>query len=73
MKTETIIVILTVILVALLLVAVFFLCRRKRHKEKNVDLMEGHDFEYYCAELLKKCGFGCFIVGSLILSNLFLL
>lgn len=22
-----------------------------------IDLMEGHDFEYYCAELLKKRGF----------------
>ena len=23
----------------------------------NVDLMEGHEFEYFCAELLERCGF----------------
>lgn len=23
----------------------------------NVDRMEGHEFEYFCAELLEKCGF----------------
>ena len=23
----------------------------------NVDRMEGHDFEYFCAELLERCGF----------------
>lgn len=23
----------------------------------NVDRMEGHEFEYFCAELLKRCGF----------------
>ena len=30
---------------------------RARNKPCDIDLMEGHDFEYFCAELLKKRGF----------------
>ena len=29
----------------------------KRRKPRAMDLMEGHEFEYYCAELLKNHGF----------------
>ena len=32
--------------------------RRKRNSRgKNFDHLEGHDFEYYCADLLKKKGY----------------
>lgn len=38
---------------------VFYLTRsyRKRCRIRKLDEMEGHDFEYYCAELLKRRGF----------------
>lgn len=35
----------------------FFLVRARRRRPKDIDLMEGHDFEYFCAELLRKRGF----------------
>lgn len=31
--------------------------RRRRRFPSDLDLMEGHDFEYYCAELLRQQGF----------------
>ncbi len=31
--------------------------RRKRCGPADIDLMEGHAFEYYCAELLRRRGF----------------
>lgn len=31
--------------------------RRRRRYPSDIDLMEGHDFEYYCAELLRRQGF----------------
>lgn len=44
----------------LLLVAITLLVSLKRIKRRipsDIDLMEGHDFEYYCAELPKRRGF----------------
>lgn len=38
-------------------VGIRFLVWAKRKKPRDIDLMEGHDFEYFCAELLKKRGF----------------
>lgn len=40
-------------------VAVFIIVYRlkKRKKNSSLDGMEGHDFEYFCAELLEKNGF----------------
>lgn len=29
----------------------------KRYRTKSLDEMEGHDFEYYCAQLLRQNGF----------------
>lgn len=44
--------------VAMAASAVIYLRHRaRRNVPDEFDLMEGHDFEYYCAELLKKCGF----------------
>ena len=31
--------------------------RARRARPEAFDLMEGHEFEYYCAELLRKSGF----------------
>ena len=49
-----------IIIVAVLLlcgIGIWFLVRAKRKKPSEIDLMEGHDFEYFCAELLRKRGF----------------
>ena len=35
----------------------WFLVRAKRKKPDDIDLMEGHDFEYFCADLLRRRGF----------------
>ncbi len=43
---------------AVVLALVIRLVRRaRRGRPCEMDLMEGHEFEYYCAELLKKSGF----------------
>ena len=46
-------------LLAVLILGIFLLTRnyRKKCEVKELDEMEGHDFEYYCADLLKKRGF----------------
>ena len=46
--------------IALLLILLFlwlFLRRKKRVRPAVYDELEGHDFEFYCAGLLEKCGF----------------
>ena len=46
------------ILIALLIGAALLLLHRGRTKmPASMDLLEGHDFEKYCAELLKRRGF----------------
>lgn len=50
----------TIIIVAVLLlcgIGIWFLVRARRKKPSELDLMEGHDFEYFCAELLRRRGF----------------
>ncbi len=36
---------------------IWLFIRARRQGPQSIDLMEGHDFEYFCAELLKKHGF----------------
>lgn len=53
---------LTIILVVLaiifcVLAAILFFVRAKRRRPRDFDLMEGHDFEYFCADLLERRGF----------------
>lgn len=36
---------------------IWLLLRSKRSMPADMDLMEGHDFEYFCAELLRKRDF----------------
>lgn len=42
--------------VCLAFIAIYFY-RNRRGRLDDIDGMEGHDFEYFCAELLKKRGF----------------
>ncbi len=47
-----------IILAVCLTVIIFILIKKyKKPKEKHFDTMEGHEFEYFCAELLQKKGF----------------
>lgn len=59
MTIESLAIILIIIIVLIFLVSVFSLTRKYRRKYdiRSLDEIEGHDFEYYCAELLKKRGF----------------
>ena len=53
--------IVTIIIIAIVFlfcgVGIWFLVRARRHRPSEIDLMEGHDFEYFCAELLRRRGF----------------
>ena len=47
-------------MIAALMVCAAGICfwvRACRRKTDDIDFMEGHDFEYFCADLLKKHGF----------------
>ena len=50
-------IIIGVILALLVGAALFMLHRAKKKMPDSMDLLEGHDFEVYCAELLKRRGF----------------
>ena len=50
----------TIAIVGILLLVVLIIWhirRRRRTVPDEMDLMEGHDFEYFCADLLRKKGF----------------
>lgn len=54
----TIMVIIIFIMILLSIGVGICICRRSRRKiPSEIDLMEGHDFELFCAELLKMRGF----------------
>ncbi len=57
MKEELIIIIIIVVIVILLIAGIVLFIRAKRRLPGDMDLMEGHEFEFFCAELLKKQGF----------------
>ncbi len=40
-----------------LILAVRRFCLARRERPKDIDLLEGHEFEYYCADLLRRSGF----------------
>lgn len=50
---------LIIIIMTLLLLAALLLVRYSKRKRRfsSLDEMEGHDFEYFCAELLERRGF----------------
>lgn len=55
MPIITIIICICVLLI--LAIGIWFMVRSKQRMPGDIDLMEGHDFERFCAELLKKHGF----------------
>ncbi|MCR5419645.1 MAG: restriction endonuclease [Lachnospiraceae bacterium] len=57
MNNNTIYSMIVILLIAVLSFTVYLLLRRKRDIYLPVDELEGHDFEYYCADLLKLNGF----------------
>ena len=58
MNTNQIIIIAVISVGAMMFSAALYLLKRaKRRMPENFDLMEGHEFEYYCAELLRKNGY----------------
>lgn len=58
MDTCQIVAIIIISAAAMLASAALYLRQRaRRRRPQEYDLMEGRDFEYYCAELLKKSGF----------------
>lgn len=50
-------IIIIIALLLLVIVGICFLISAKRKRPSSLDLMEGHDFEYFCAELLRRRGF----------------
>lgn len=44
-------------LAVLALAAILMLRAARRRRPNDIDLMEGHEFEYYCADLLRRAGF----------------
>lgn len=57
MGYEVQIVIGIVIFIVIILVAVLLLHKAKKSYPADIDLMEGRDFERFCAELLRRGGF----------------
>lgn len=57
MTTNTIIIIISVIAMLLLGTACILHIKNKKKFTKDYDLMEGRDFEFFCADLLQKRGF----------------
>ena len=44
-------------IVALCIIGICILRYARKKRPSDIDLMEGHDFEYFCAELLRRKGF----------------
>lgn len=57
MTSYTTIIVITVIAVLFLGIAGILHMKNKRKFSKDYDLMEGRDFEFFCADLLQKRGF----------------
>ena len=57
MGFEVQIVIIIVIFIVILLAALLLLHKAKKRYPADIDLMEGRDFERFCADLLKRRGF----------------
>ena len=50
-------IILAAAVLGILIAAAVIRRRKSRNYSSDIDFMEGHDFEYYCAELLRRQGF----------------
>ena len=56
-KLEMIIVVLIIIILLALLCTLFFKAIVKRRRVQGFEDMEGHEFEFFCADLLRSHGF----------------
>lgn len=56
-NTQIFVMLLTAVLLIVFVLFVFLLLRRRKPKSRSYEEMEGHEFEYFCAELLEKRGF----------------
>ena len=57
MKNFLIIIVIIGILIVFFVIAGIFIIQKKRKFSREYDLMEGRDFEFFCADLLEKRGF----------------
>lgn len=55
--TTLITIIIGILLVILLITGGLYIIRRRNRRDSAMDEMDGHEFEYFCAELLEKQGF----------------
>lgn len=55
--TAAIIMGITVVVLIVIIALLIILWKKRRKATGTIDSMEGHEFEYFCAELLKKKGF----------------
>lgn len=57
MKSEVLFVVIIIAFILILVLALVLLHRAKKRYPADIDLMEGRDFERFCADLLKHRGF----------------
>lgn len=57
MTINKIIIIITIIAILLIPLAILLFIKNRKKIIKEYDLMEGRDFEFFCADLLQKRGF----------------
>ncbi len=57
MEFEVQIIIIVTVFILLLFIGILFLHKAKKRYPADIDLMEGRDFERFCADLLKRRGF----------------
>lgn len=57
--TDPTFVVMSAVGIIILTVVIIWICRDRRRRmiPSEMDEMEGHDFEYFCADLLEKSGF----------------
>lgn len=56
-NSNSIYIILTIMLTIILFCILLILIRKRHRFNDSIDEIEGHEFEYYCADLLSKHGF----------------
>lgn len=57
MKEEVFLIVIILVVTVLAVAGIILFVRAKRRLPDDMDMMEGHEFEFFCAELLKKNGF----------------
>ncbi len=57
MTDETLFLLIILITLILTVAGILWFVRARRRLPSDMDMMEGHEFEFFCAELLKKNGF----------------